>query len=166
MSSEVVQVIKVGIADINVACPPSILRTSGLGSCVGIILYDRMLSIAGMAHIMLPSANVEKKSTENLAKYADTAIDELVRRLINKGVSSYRLKAKIAGGAQMFQFNTASDTMRIGSRNIKAVKEKLQNLKIPIEAEDVGGKNGRTIEFDPATSVLRIRTVHKGEKMI
>ena len=33
-------VIKVGIADMNVVKTPHAIRTTGLGSCVGLILYD------------------------------------------------------------------------------------------------------------------------------
>ena len=63
------------------------------------------------------------------------------------------LKAKIAGGAQMFQFGS-SDTIRIGPRNVEAVKKELKRLSIPIIAEDTGGSSGRTIEFNPSTSML------------
>jgi len=75
------------------------------------------------------------------------------------------LKAKIAGGAQMFNFGS-SDTIRIGPRNIEAVKKELKRLAIPIVAEDTGGSSGRTIEFNPLTSKLSIRTVNKGTREI
>ena len=76
------------------------------------------------------------------------------------------LKAKIAGGAQMFQFSTGSDLMRIGPRNVEAVKRVLNQLGIELVAEDCGGNNGRTIEFNPKTGLLLIRTVNKGVKEI
>ncbi|WP_308017456.1 hypothetical protein [Alkalihalobacillus deserti] len=38
----------------------------------------------------------------------------------------------------------------------------MKELGIPIIAEDVGGKSGRTIEFNPTSSLLQIRTVNKG----
>ena len=65
------------------------------------------------------------------------------------------LKAKIAGGSQMFQFGS-SDTIRIGPRNVEAVKKELKRLSIPIIAEDTGGSSGRTIEFNPSTSMLSV----------
>ena len=76
------------------------------------------------------------------------------------------LKAKMAGGAQMFQFSTGSDMMRIGPRNVEAVRKQLADLNIQIMAEDVGGNSGRTIEFNPETCMLQIRTVNKGIKCI
>ena len=71
------------------------------------------------------------------------------------------LKAKIAGGAQMFAFSSENDLLRVGARNVEAVKDKLAALKIPIIAEDTGNSYGRTIEFYPETSELLIKAVGK-----
>ncbi|MFP3720931.1 chemotaxis protein CheD, partial [Niallia circulans] len=144
-----ITVIKVGIADMNVVESPNTIRTSGLGSCVGIVLYSSLKPIAGLAHIMLPEASISKSGTLNKAKFADTAIVELVERLEGLGLKRSTLLAKIAGGAQMFQFTGTSDVMRIGPRNVEAVKNTLQSLRIKLVSEDVGGNSGRTIEFCP-----------------
>ncbi|WP_019152764.1 chemotaxis protein CheD [Robertmurraya massiliosenegalensis] len=157
-----VQVIKVGIADMNIVRTPNHIRTSGLGSCVGVVVYDQGKELAGLAHVMLPDSKLAKGGTINIAKYADTAVRELVSRLIKHGARDYSLKAKLAGGAQMFQFSSSNDMMRIGPRNVEAVKRELAALKIAIVGEDVGGSSGRTIEFDPKTCLLNIRTVNKG----
>jgi chemotaxis protein CheD len=155
-------VIKVGIADMNIVKTPNIIRTSGLGSCVGVVVYDQAREIAGLAHVMLPDSSLAKSGSLNVAKYADTAVKDLVAKLIRQGARSNFLKAKIAGGAQMFQFSSGSDMMRIGPRNVDAVKSELAALKIAIIAEDVGGNSGRTIEFNPESCILHIRTVNKG----
>lgn len=159
-------IVKVGIADLNIACTPNVIRTSGLGSCVGVIIYDLPKNIAGLAHIMLPDSGFSKQPVTNKYKYADTAIDLLIEKLSASGVRKCALKAKLAGGAQMFQFTSGSDIMRIGPRNVEAVKERLSLHQIPIAASDTGGNCGRTIEFDPATGKLKIRTVTKGEAYI
>lgn len=160
--NDMIEVVKVGIADMNIVTSPNHIRTSGLGSCVGVVIYDQPREIAGLAHVMLPDSSLAKGGSFNIAKYADTAIKELVNRLISQGAKTYSLKAKIAGGAQMFQFSSSSDMMRIGPRNVEAVKRELAKLHISIVAEDVGGNSGRTIEFDPKTGLLNIRTVNKG----
>lgn len=160
--NEVIHVIKVGIADMNIVKAPHTIRTSGLGSCVGVIMYDQLKEIAGLAHVMLPDSSFAKAGNINVAKYADTAIAELFHRLVKAGARGSSIKAKIAGGAQMFLFTGTSDMMRIGPRNVEAVRKELQSLKISIVAEDVGGNSGRTIEFNPRTCVLNIRTVNKG----
>jgi chemotaxis protein CheD len=156
------QIVKVGIADLNIIKPPDAIRTSGLGSCVGVIIYDSLKKIAGLAHVMLPDSSLAKNGQLNKAKYADTAVKELVACLIKNGARKVGLKAKIAGGAQMFQFSSANEVMRIGPRNVDAVKQQLSLFNIELVGEDVGGNSGRTIEFDPNTCILQIRTVNKG----
>ncbi|OLN22768.1 chemotaxis protein CheD [Domibacillus antri] len=159
-------VVKVGIADLNVVKPPGTIRTSGLGSCVGVVLYDETARVAGMVHVMLPDSSLAKSNMKNAAKFANTGVPALINELTKIGARPSRLKAKIAGGAQMFQFKSGSDLMKIGPRNVDAVKEQLKAARIPILAEDVGGNSGRTIEFDPSTSILHIRTVNKGEQQL
>lgn len=156
------KIVKVGIADSKIAKAPNIIRTSGLGSCVGVVLFDEGKLIAGLAHIMLPESSLTKMGTLNKAKYADTAIEELMNLLLVHGARKGFIKAKIAGGAQMFQFASATDMMRIGPRNVEAVKNELRRLHIQLIAQDVGGSNGRTIDFSPETSILTIRTVNLG----
>ncbi|MGX1900367.1 chemotaxis protein CheD, partial [Thermolongibacillus altinsuensis] len=71
--SEVAHVVKIGIADMNVVKAPNLIRTCGLGSCVGVVVYDLGREIAGMAHVMLPDSSLSKVDEVNVAKYADTA---------------------------------------------------------------------------------------------
>ena len=158
--------IKVGIADMKLGQAPQILRTTGLGSCVGVVLFDEGLKIAGMAHVMLPDSSLARAGTNHIAKYADTAVPSLFARLLEKGARKLSIKAKLAGGAQMFQFAGAHDLMRIGARNIEAVKNQLNSLHLPIVAEDTGGTNGRTIDFVIETGILLVKTVNKGVREI
>ncbi|MCZ8532760.1 chemotaxis protein CheD [Psychrobacillus psychrodurans] len=160
------QIVKVGIADMNIAKAPDKIRTSGLGSCVGVVLYDERSTTVGMIHVMLPDSRLGRAEAINIAKFADTGIPAMVEQLKIEGIQPYKLKAKIAGGAQMFQFSSTSETMRIGPRNVEAVKEYLKKFSIPIVAEDTGGNSGRTIEFDPTTKLLNIRTVNQGVRDI
>lgn len=156
------QVVKVGIAQMDVARAPETIRTSGLGSCVGVVLYDESYKIAGLIHVMLPDSSLGRTEKINVAKFADTGIPAMINKLRELGVPTFKLKAKIAGGAQMFQFSQSSDTMRIGPRNVEAVKAQLRKNNIPLVSEDTGGNSGRTIEFDPVTAKLHIRTVNHG----
>jgi chemotaxis protein CheD len=158
--------IKVGMADLNIADSGAILRTTGLGSCVGVTLYDPIIHLAGMAHIMLPSSEIAREGQLNLAKYADTAIPELLLRMKNKGANRERLVAKMAGGAQMFAFMGGTDTMRIGPRNVEATKLALALFSIPLLAEDTGGNYGRTVELNSITGIFSIRSVQLGVKEI
>lgn len=159
------EIIKVGMADLNVTTSPNRLRTTGLGSCVGVTLYDPIKHLIGMAHVMLPSSELARGPI-NVAKFADTAIPELIRKLEELGALRSRLVAKMAGGAQMFAFATQSDLMRIGSRNVEACEAQLKKFQIPIVSQDTGGNVGRTIEIDSLSGILYVRTVNQGEKQI
>lgn len=159
------EMIKVGMADLNVCPYPNSITTLGLGSCVGVALYDPVKKLGGLAHIMLPDSTAIRNNT-NKAKFADTGIEELVLRMEAVGASRTRMFAKIAGGAQMFAFNNTSDMVRIGARNVEASKLKLKELKIRIIAEDTGLNYGRTVEFYTETGEFLIKAVGKEKKII
>ena len=163
--SKVANMIRVGMADLNICSAPDAITTLGLGSCVGIVLYDSVAKVAGLAHIMLPDST-QIRSNSNVAKFADTGIDELIKRLEQNGVSKSRLIAKIAGGAQMFAFSSENSMLCVGKRNVEATKEKLNSLGIRIVAEDTGDSYGRTIEFYPENGELMIKSVGRDKKVI
>lgn len=157
--------IKVGMADLNICESPDSITTLGLGSCVGVVLWDPVVKICGMAHIMLPDSTAITNN-QNIAKFADTGIDELLKKILSKGARKDRLIAKIAGGAQMFSVNSNSSLLRVGERNVEAVKKKLGELSIPIRAEDTGANYGRTVIFYPQTGEYYIRAIGKEPRSI
>ncbi len=110
--------IKVGMADLNVCVSPDRICTLGLGSCVGIALRDPVTKIGGLAHIMLPDSTTIRNNS-NIPKFADTGIEELVKQVTRRGANRSRLVAKIAGGAQMFGFNSNSEMVRVGERRYR-----------------------------------------------
>ncbi|MCY0887231.1 MAG: chemotaxis protein CheD [Alicyclobacillaceae bacterium] len=155
------EVVRVGIAQGNVVRAPQRISTTGLGSCVGLVLYDEGQKFAGLVHIMLPSA--PRENVTNVCKYADTGTDWLVSELTAQGVSLASIRAKMAGGAQMFAATgQASEVMRVGPRNVEAVREALARHGIPLFGSDVGGNAGRTIEFDVRTETMSVRTALSG----
>ena len=160
-----VKEIRVGIADLNLAYPPDRIITVGLGSCVGIALYDQYKKIGGLAHIMLPDSRQFNNIT-NEKKFADLAIPILIEKMVQQGSNARNIKAKIAGGASMFNFTDKSMNMDIGKRNSIAVKNVLREFKIPILSEDVGGNKGRTMILHTSDFIVQIRTVGLGIKEI
>ena len=160
-----VKIIKIGMADLNVTKAPNLLTTLGLGSCVGITLYDKVNKIAGLVHIMLPSSR-EIKNNDNKAKFADTGIEELLDLMLKSGANKANLVAKIAGGSQMFNFNSNNNILKIGERNVIATKDKLKELNIKIVSEDTGGNFGRTIILNSIDGLLQVKTIGHGEKTI
>jgi chemotaxis protein CheD len=145
----------VGISDLAVAKAPAIVATYALGSCVGICLFDNVAHVGGLSHILLPKRN----NNDNHMKFADSAIPLLVQKLEQAGAHRLRLRAKIAGGAQMFNVGKPDSALgNIGQRNIESVKSALLAEKIRIFAEDTGKDFGRSIFFNVDTGALRIKT--------
>lgn len=157
------ELIKVGMADFKVGRNPNSLISYGLGSCIGIALYDTVSKIGGLAHIMLPDST-QARSAENPAKFANTALPLMLEEIVKLGAAKSRITAKIAGGSQMFTFANATDVMRVGERNAEAVRMLLKKMDIKILADDTGGNYGRTVELHLDTGIYRVRTIAKGEK--
>ena len=157
------ELIRVGMADYKVGSAPATIISYGLGSCIGISIYDPQTKIGGLLHIMLPDST-QSRPSENPAKFADTGIPLMLADILQLGASRSRLVAKLAGGAQMFAFANATDIMRVGARNAAAAKKILLDLRIPVLAEDTGGTYGRTVQIDLATGIYKVKTIDKGEK--
>ena len=154
------------MAELAVAGAPNQLVTIGLGSCVGVTLYDSVVKVGGMAHIMLPYRRVNSFGG-NLAKYADTALPLMIEKLVVLGAIQGRLQAKLAGGAQMFAGKGGtSEILQVGRRNVEATVQILGELGIKIIGQDTGGNYGRSLEFATTSGLLRIRTIAHGEKVL
>ena len=153
--------IKVGIADLNLVLDPGTIMTIGLGSCIGIGLYDKTTKVAGLAHIMLPDSTQFKAAT-NPMKFADLAIPILIEKMSKKGCNKRNIIAKIAGGASMFNFSDKSIISDIGKRNSEAVRKALKNEDIPIIAEETGGNKGRTMILNASDGKVILKVVGQG----
>ncbi|TDQ39671.1 chemotaxis protein CheD [Aureibacillus halotolerans] len=152
---------RVGIAEVVFSAGEEQLKATGLGSCVAVVLFDESVSVAGMGHVMLPSSSIDQsKVPAKPGKFADTAVPYLCKKLQQQGAK--HLKAKIAGGAQMFQFSNSNGQLNIGPRNVEAIKEQLKHCNIPLLNEHVGGHQGRTVVFTPKNSVFTIKLFQKG----
>ena len=158
-------VIKVGMADLNICKSPDGITTLGLGSCVGVALRDPVTKIGGLLHAMLPDSTVIKNNT-CVEKFVDSGLDELVKRMVRAGANKARLEAKLAGGAQMFAFQRNSDLVKVGERNAEAARKKLRAMHIRLLAEDTGLNYGRTVIYYPETGIYVIKAVGKPEKSI
>lgn len=162
-------VIKVGMADLNICKSPDSITTLGLGSCVGVAIRDPSTKIGGLLHAMLPDSTVINNNT-NIAKFVDSGIEELVNRLVKAGANRNKLEAKLAGGSQMFAFQRNSDLVKVGERNSEAAKKKLRAMRIRLVSEDTGsstgGHYGRTVIFYPETGEYVIKAVGQPQKSI
>ncbi len=155
------ETISVPIGRWAVAAAPVQIRTL-LGSCAGVVLYDRVAKVGGIAHIVLPDS---RGQTDHLGRFADTAIPALLgdlERAVGRAARP-RLFAKVAGGASMFQ---SGPTLNIGLMNRDAVDRILAGLGIPIVARDVGGETGRHLTLDTRSGIVTVRIPGGGDYTI
>ncbi len=157
--------IMVGMADLNIGRAPDILTTVGLGSCIGLTLYDPVTKVGGLVHYMLPDSKAVSNNS-NIAKFADTGVQELLKRVTMAGANRGRLVAKIAGGAKMFAVTQESNIGSVGERNSFAAKQLLHQLNIRLIAEDTGLNFGRTVELHCDTGDFYIKAVKKPVKIL
>ena len=137
------QTAMIGIGEYRVGNFP--MTTIGLGSCIGLTLYDDTVKVGAMVHIMLPDS---AGRTDRPGKYADTAVALLIKELNALGCRNRSLIAKMGGGACMFEYFGAN--LNIGERNAERVRALLKENNIKLAAEDVGGKVGRSVTFIPS----------------
>lgn len=152
---------RIGISEYATGAPPEVLITYGLGSCLGILLYDGQQRLGGLAHTLLPAPRSGKVEAHP-GKFVTCAIELMLEELLARGAQRPRLSAKIFGGATMFE-GFGSDAEGIGVRNTRAARETLAALGIPLLSEDVGGQHGRTVEFDLASGIVQVRSVRGGD---
>ena len=156
-------VVPVGIGELRASKDPGeVLVAYGLGSCIGVCLYDPEAKVAGLAHVMLPSS-AEALSQRPLSKFADYAIPMLLDEVGKLGAAPRRLICKIAGGAQMLTApGFSTNGFNVGERNAEAVKAALQRHRVPLLKADTGGHRGRTLSIYPVSGKVMVRTI--GEK--
>jgi len=157
--------IEVSMAHMKIARAPAVMVTRGLGSCLGITLYDPVKKIGAMAHPMLP--DIERaKIKSNPGRFVNSVINKMLEDLKSEGCLKSRLIAKLFGGAHMFSFIAKDSILNIGEKNIDMAKELLKQYGIDILVEELGGSVGRTIELDLETGKVLVKTISRGQKEV
>jgi chemotaxis protein CheD len=156
----------VEMAEIVVSSDPdAIIVTLGLGSCVGLCVYDGQARVAGVAHIALPDSALLNYA-DPAAKFADLGTVELISRVLAAGAAKPRLVAALVGGAQLY-FAPEEEpypAFDVGQLNVRAVRAALAAQGVPVVAEDIGGSTARSLELRVADGRLIVRTVGAGER--
>jgi chemotaxis protein CheD len=167
MQKEIMEekIIEVEMAQLILAEAPARLVTRGLGSCLGITIYDPIKKIGGMVHAMLPDIEKAKIQT-NSARFVNSAVKTMVKEMEKKGCSKPRMVAKVFGGAHMFSFIISDGALNVGQKNVEMAESVLNEMNIKIAVLETGGTFGRTIELDLNDGKVLIKTVSWGEKEV
>ncbi|MHA1585246.1 MAG: chemotaxis protein CheD [Promethearchaeota archaeon] len=137
----------IGLGEIVFTDFPNSYDLLGIGTCIAIYLYDIKKRNYIIAHTILPKIDeFPGRMNKNMpGKFVDLAIKLMINALIKNGSRNEDIKAKLVGGAQIFQ-----KLQSVGIRNIKAAHETLTKAEIKLISEDVGGIASRSIiAFNP-----------------
>lgn len=152
--------IVVRMGDYAVVRGEGVLVALGLGSCVAIILHDRHVRVAGLAHVVLPSASLSR-DRDRPARAAESAVPLLVGAMKTEGADVARIVARLVGGASMFANLLPAGTVSMGERNTLAARAALRATGIPMVGERVGDTIGRSVWFDVRRGTAVVRSVQR-----
>lgn len=155
----------VKVAQAAVGGPDDTLVTLGLGSCVAILLHDAEARVGGLAHVLLPEPALSRDQG-NASKFATTAVPALVQEMARMGARPGRLKARLVGGAAMFQTLMVPGSLNMGARNIIASRQALQTAGIPVVGEEVGGDYGRSVRFHVGAGKTTVSSVGRADVVL
>jgi chemotaxis protein CheD len=148
------RILVAGIGEMVVTRDPSaVLVAYGLGSCVALAAWDPHSRLAALAHFMLPCGPLSHPPV----KFVDSGLPTFLAEFAKAGGIARRAQFKAAGGAAMLA--VVATTMEIGKRNGEAVQAALVAQGLRLHRSDLGGKAGRTVQMEPATGRLLIKSV-------
>lgn len=161
--------LSVNLGEIQTSNKPDVwLVAHALGSCVAVCAFDPIAKIGAMAHVVLPSIpgfmSQNGKLDESPGKYADRAVPNLIRRIEAMGGDRTRIQFKTVGGSAILSSGRPTSRLDVGQRNAQSVLAALQNEGFFPVAAELGGKQGRTLYFQPTTGLIRVRNVRGEER--
>lgn len=124
-----------------------VVLTTVLGSCVAACLWDPLVGVGGMNHILLPDGHSDSGAVQGSGV---NAMELLINAIIKQGGSKDRLVAKLFGGGKMIA--KFSD---VGIRNAEFALSFLAAEGIECQSQSLGGEQARRIQFWPHTGRAR-----------
>ena len=114
--------------------------TTILGSCVAVVLWDDARRVGGLNHYLLP---LWARPGDDTLRFGNVAFERLLAELTARGAVRSRLRAKVFGGACLLVGAARGD--HLGTKNVDVAHSLLATARIPLIAEDVGGRRGRKL---------------------
>jgi len=153
-------VLSVGLGEAIVSRDPQVvLAAYGLGSCLGVAMYDPIARVAGLLHAVLPTSQNGHQGEGSAFKYVDSGIHTLLAAMEEAGAQRSHIIVKLAGGANMLVATSLSHVFEIGTRNVQSAYQVLENLHLRVAAAEVGGNVGRTVRLYVSNGRLTVRKI-------
>jgi len=136
--------------------PDEVLITYSLGSCLGVIIYDPVVRVAGMLHSMLPLSKIDPhKATVSPYMFVDTGIPLLFRQAYSLGADKNNIIVKAVGCSSLLD---EKGFFKIGERNFTVLRKLLWKNNILIEKQDIGGSMSRTVSITVCNGDVKIKS--------
>ena len=147
----------IGVSDYKVSNRKNeTIITYALGSCLGIAIYDPVVRVGGLLHVMLPLSKMDpEKAQKNPAMFVDSGLSLLLKKMYRLGASKNKMIISVAGGASMKK-SSRKDHFKIGKRNYTSLRKLLWKNGFIIAGEDVGGGTSRTMALRIADGRITI----------
>ncbi len=147
--------ISIGIGEYYANSSPSVIHTI-LGSCVAVCLFDPTTRIGGMNHIFLPG-KADLDCYNNPARYGVNAMELLINAVTKLGMKRKNMTAKVFGGGHLFPSIPYENG--IGKKIAMFVLRFLQEDRIPVINQDLGGTCGRKIFYHTDTGDTFVKRI-------
>lgn len=138
----------------------TVLKSSAVGSCVVVVVYDVKLITGGMAHIMLPGKSPDN-SIYSKTRFAENAIASLIHEMEFNGSKHDNLLFCILGGANVLK--RENDT--ISTSNVESVIKILSSKNYSIVKKSVGGTERRSVTLLVSSGKV-VYTIGNSEEML
>ena len=134
--------------------------TTVLGSCVSACIRDRVFGVGGMNHFMLPANRDDMvlSSSSDAARYGNFAMEQMINDILKNGGKRENLEIKVFGGGRVLENMQSLD---IGMRNIRFVKEYIQTEGLKLVTEDLGDVFPRKVVYFPTTGKVMVKKLRK-----
>lgn len=140
--------------------------TTVLGSCLAVTIHAPKMGIGTICHAFLPDSSDGKHPQgrePQICRYVDTALQNMLETMDKIGVPRRELVIKMFGGGQGVAVSNIepSSSYNIGRRNIEMAKKLLKFARLDIQAQDVGGVQGRKLMFNTQTGEIWLKKLNK-----
>ncbi|MFT4689289.1 MAG: chemotaxis protein CheD [Limisphaerales bacterium] len=155
----------VGIGELVVTNnPAAVLVTYSLGSCLGVVLYDPIVKVGGLWHVMLPDSQIDLvRAQTRPGMFVDTGWPAFLQLAGEMGAALERLEIFVIGGAQIID---TDGVFNIGKSNYLALRAAAREAELPLMGEETGGVDNRTVTLHVGDGTLWIKSSGQTEEII
>ncbi|MEM9349011.1 MAG: chemotaxis protein CheD [Pseudomonadota bacterium] len=129
-----------------------------LGSCVATVIWDPVVEIGGLNHLLLPPSGALDPYSE---EHEVNLMELLINGVLRQGASRARLEAKVFGGARMIDGLGTT-----GPANAAFVERYLEAERIPCTARSLGGRHARRLLAWPAQGRIQQLRLRRFDEVI